>query len=151
MADPGPHNPPSFPMGGLPPPAREAPRICWGVLQTESNPIQTVEKIVPRCDRVPLRGDQVTMDKDLVTCPLCRTLAGLAPAEMAAQEALPPPGPTPLVPPGSVLPGSYRRLLDCLNVEQLEAKKADLEGELRAVDVLLQAARARHAQPDPEV
>ncbi len=121
------------------PGADEPPRVCFGQVTSVANPVQTRNEIRIACGRTLRRQDCTTTDRDLVTCPQCRdVLAGLQ-----AVGATPTPAPpsTRAVP--VVGAGGYRSLLDAMNVEQLEAKKADLEGELAAVGVLLDAARAR--------
>ncbi len=118
----------------------EPPRVCFGQITPVANPVQTRNEMRIACGRTLRRQDYTTGDRDLVTCPLCKeVLAGL----QAVGATPPPTPPTQPLTAGKSWHAGYRTLLDAMNVEQLEAKKADLEGELAAVGVLLDAARAR--------
>lgn len=103
---------------------------------TQSNPVCTVNRVKPLCGKAVL-GALITDEKADVTCPECLAVLGGAIRPVVER----PGAPAPSAP--RTLQGGYRQLVDSLNVEQLEAKKADLEGELAAVQVLLDAARAR--------
>lgn len=124
-------------------PVEEPPRVCFGQVRSVSNPVQTHNEVQIACGRTPRRQDAMTTDQDLVTCPQCKdVLAGLAHVRVAQPLVAPPPAGVP------VGVGSYRQLLDSMNQEQLEGKVADLEGELAAVRVLLEAAQARAKKID---
>jgi len=151
-------SPPPVPPLPTPPPVAAPRRVCLGRRQDVSNPGISFTALEPVCGQ-PLRhllGDQITFEKELVSCPRCLEAALAAPALAAATNVapaaatsvdLPQPGPRPA---GTVFPvpdGNVKDFLDSLlDVPALEGKLVELEGEAEAVRVLLQAALAREAK-----
>ena len=163
------------------PPASSAnlpapPRVCFGSRKEVNNPGAQFSTFDPVCGW-PLRdgvGDKITVDKDLVTCPLCKMLLEDAKAltEQGHGEPLPEleesragdlnpalalaPGAeqgmgTPLSPAPALDPeAALTALMDVvLDVAFLEKKLRSLKGEIAAIEVLLKAARARAVNQAP--
>lgn len=133
--------------------------LCMAKGETTTSEFATVNRLVPACGRKAHEA-VITAEKADVTCPDCLAVLGGGPstyqpvrdpavteALLATRYAQAPDDPGQWrcrkeAKPSEAV-GGYRQLVDALNVEQLEARRADLEGELAAVNVLLDAARAR--------
>lgn len=151
---------------GFVPPTPNAPnavqgkRICLARHVTVSNPGVSYQSAEPACGQ-PLRegvGDQLTFEHELVSCPLCKQLLEDAKRLQGQQQTTEestravqhaPTGPA-VEPEGASSRPPVRRpseakgaLDELLDLDMLEAWKAELEGELEAVKVFLDAARAR--------
>lgn len=132
---------PSAYRPGVTPPPRP---LCMTKGEATTNEFVTINRLVPACGRRPDEA-VMTSEKVDVTCPDCLAVLGGGPSTYQPArrvEVTTEPG-VALHRPLPATPSGYRQLVDALNVEQLEAKRNDLEGELAAVLVLLTAARAR--------
>lgn len=145
---------PSGPVAALSAP----PRVCFAEIQEVSNPAISFRTANPLCGQPQRKDlDAVTFDKAQVTCPQCQARLSLQEKMTPARPDLPgaspalPVSPFPegtLSPPGKSGPSlegfSYQEFLEAvLDVEALQKKQKELEGELAAVGVLLHAALAK--------
>lgn len=129
-----------------PPPSRnggasaDRVRVCFAQVQPVTTPLQTYHARKALCGKTPRRGDGLTQEKDLVTCPACQEQLGEEGTPRAGVSRGPHAVATPVSSPSAT---SYRQLLESLSVEHLEAKHQDLQEELSAVELLLTIVRAQ--------
>lgn len=119
----------------------EPPRVCLARTERVDNPVASYTTQVPSCGRATRAHiDAVTRDADLVTCPECQKLAGVPPTGAESAPAARPTSAALLQPESG---GGAKALLESLDSGALAGRLADAEGEVRALKILLRAARAR--------